>query len=268
MIDQGADQLAFSHLVPPSPVALDLLRLLCRQDRNRVDLVKHVMRDPATVAALLREASAAGVARGNAPIDLDTAIARLGETRVRHIVVNQALGAMKIQSIRGYALDDYDFWRSALVCAHAAERIGKAAGLDSGVMYIVGLLLDVGKVAISRRLPDTRWTVDGVRPDVLESDLAGLDHAEAGAIVVDAWGLWEPIPTCVRFHHRPSEAHSHQAEVACAHLASWVSQWMGVPTGCDGLAYGLEPGALATLGLTDFALEEVAVAVLEGIQAA
>lgn len=257
---------SFPHLVPPSPIAMELMRVLCAEERHRHDVAKLIRQDPATVAALLRQASSAGVARGRTAITVDVAVARLGEDAVRRIVVNQALTAMKIQTIGGYGLDDYEHWRTALVCGHAAERIASCAGLDSGVMYIVGMLLDVGKAAIGDRMPSDRWMREGVRPDRVEVEIAGLDHAEAGFIVVKRWDLWEPIPTCIRYHHRPSDAPEHQAEVACAHLASWVAQWLGVPAGFDGMAYGLDQKALAVLGLTNLSLEDVATAVLDGIQ--
>lgn len=268
MNDELAQLISQADIVSPSPVAISLLQLICDSRYSRAQFVRLVKQDPATTTALLRAASMSDVARGGRPASIDEAVARLGEKRVKRIVVNQALGALKIERLDGYGIEDHAFWRMSVACGHAAEQIARAAGLNEGVMYIVGMLLDVGKIALEASMDDGWLDSCELRPDQLERDAAGFDHEEIGSEIVRSWKLAEPIPTCIRYHHDPSEATALRPEVACAHLASWAVHWLGIPTGLDGMRYELDTDALEQLGLSASAMEQIALAVFEGIQSA
>ncbi|HHO52778.1 MAG TPA: HDOD domain-containing protein [Deltaproteobacteria bacterium] len=265
MNDELVQLISRANIVSPSPVAIDLLRLLCDRRYSRARFVKLVRQDPATSTALLRAASMTSVSRSRSSIDIDEAVARLGAKRVRRIVVEQAFGALKIERLDGYGIEDHAFWRMSVSCAHASEEIARAAGLDEGIMYIVGMLLDIGKLALEACLGDRMVSIGG-RPDQLEREATGFNHEEIGAQIATAWNLSEPIPTCIRYHHDPADARCLEAEVACAHLASWAVHWLGIPTGFDGMLYDLDTRVLDALGLSEGSVEEIALAVLEGIQ--
>ncbi len=258
---------ARSNILPPSPVAVDLLGLLCGSGYSRAQVVRLLRKDPATSTALLRAASKADVARGSSTTSVDDAVARLGKLRVRRIVVHQAFGALRIEQLCGYGMSDHVFWRMSVSCAHAAEKIAMATGLSHGTMYIVGMLLDIGKLVLEKEFRQVLTLAPGIRPDAFEREETGFDHVEIGAALAASWSLSDPIPTCIRYHHDPSQATQYQTEVACAHLASWSVNWLGIPTGIDGMAYDLDMDVLSKLGISETSMEEVSLAVLDGIEA-
>ena len=244
----------------PSPAALDVLRLIGQQDYDRSDLVRLARMDPGMVAALLRAAGKAS----NPGASIDRAIAVLGERAVEREIVQHALRGLRVRTVRTYGLEDFAFWRSSIATAHAAEALAEISGLDRGTMYVVGLMLDMGKLVLDGQLASDIWGRSGCG-DALERDALGVDHAQVGAALARAWGLWEPVHTCIEHHHRPADTPAFEREVACAHVASWCAQWLGEPMGRDALRQSVDLDAAAALPLGDRDLSRVAVAVLEGL---
>ena len=251
----------------PLPGALELLKVLGDEDHSRSQVIEQVKQDPATVAALIKASSMADKARGGSAKSLEGAVASLGENAVRRIVINNALGAVRIRDVEGYGLEEFAFWRMSVATAYAAERLATEFGMNPAMMYVVGLLLDLGKPLIATHIPTDAWD-EGVPPSAVEKQACGFDHATVGAELASTWGLWEPIPTCIRFHHRPAEAPEWQREVAVAHLASWTVHWLGTPMGLDALNYRLDESAVAALQVNAAAVEGLAAAVADGLTAA
>ena len=159
MQDAWVELVAASGVSRPSPVAVELLRLLSTDSYDRIAVVRLVRRDPDMVTNLLRVASMADVAVTDGLPSIDGAIAVLGETRVRRLVVNQALSALRVERLAGYGLKDEAFWRMSVSTAHVAEELARRVNLDPGAMYVVGLLLDLGKVALDHAVdPGSAWS--------------------------------------------------------------------------------------------------------------
>ena len=258
---------AAEHL-QPSPAALEILQLLSDDSRNRARIVALARTDPPTVAAILRAASSAALSRGGAPASLDRAVAVLGEDELFQIVVHQALSGLQVKEVSAYGLEEFAFWTHSLTTAHAAEALARLVGLDPGMMYVVGLLLNLGKIPLGTHAEVPSWEV-GQAPEEIERTHWGLDHAELGAAMASRWGLAEPIPICIRFHHRPSDApEDHRPAVDIAHVATYAADWLGQPLGLDAMRHPLDEDAMARLSIGDAQLSSLAVAVSRGMAAA
>jgi putative nucleotidyltransferase with HDIG domain len=105
-------------------------------------------------------------------------------------------------------------WKHAIEAGQVAERIAElSGGIDPGEAFLLGLLHDVGKLAITLLSKDINESVDrllekGCQPAVAELVLCGFDHAEAGAEVLRYWRFSEEMITAVRYHHQPERTGS------------------------------------------------------------
>jgi putative nucleotidyltransferase with HDIG domain len=105
-------------------------------------------------------------------------------------------------------------WKHAIEAGQVAERIAElSGGIEPGEAFLLGLLHDVGKLAITLLSKEINESIDrlmekGCQPAVSELVLCGFDHAEAGAEVLRHWKFSEEMITAVRYHHQPERTGS------------------------------------------------------------
>ena len=100
-------------------------------------------------------------------------------------------------------------WTHAVACAVAAKAlVARLRAGDPDETFTAGLLHDVGRLVLAMRFRDEYWkVVGGVAEtesiDALEREAFGVDHAEVGAWMLEAWALPPRIVEGVRLHHEP-----------------------------------------------------------------
>ena len=88
-----------------------------------------------------------------------------------------------------------------------AERIAAANSRDKDFAYTAGILHDVGRIVMAMSLPDLyrQIAIQGAdHPRQLlhaERALYGIDHCQAGALLVKSWHLPEAFLQIVAHHH-------------------------------------------------------------------
>lgn len=209
--------------------------------------------DPVTVAAAIRaedalvtEALRLGgrVARRGPVPTVEHAIGALGAEDLVTSLVAAAVRDLCAPALDGYGLAPRALWAHAVRGALAAERLAPRAGVAPAVAFSAALLVDVGKLVANRflgllsrrvllahdRHPD--WPFD-----VIERLVLGVDHAELGAVLAEAWGLPPAWEQAIRYHHRPEAAPADNALVAVVHAADLLASLSGHGLGIDGLLY-------------------------------
>ena len=146
----------------------------------------------------------------------------LGTDLARAILLAQAL--KPVVAVPGQPA----LWRHAIESARAAEALAfKVGTIDPADAYTLGLLHDVGRLLL-RMVPAEvqerrdRLERSGCARAVAEVVTSGLSHAEAGALVLKAWGLPQDYLTAVEYHHEPERSDSQLAA-----LLYLVEYWTG-----------------------------------------
>jgi len=178
--------------LPPFPaIALKALNLMSGTDSSLIDLCNLIRSDPAFSVAVLRIANSPMIAFSKNVTSVLQASMLLGFQRMRSVVV--AFG------LKAYVKDAFtplmqSCWRHSVATAILAERSARWSFLDKDLAYTAGIFHDIGKVALATTMPKAFAGVielGGSAADLLrnELELCGIDHCQAGRLLMAAWGL-------------------------------------------------------------------------------
>lgn len=257
------------------PVAAESIALLKDSDTSIAKIAKLIERDPALAANLLRIANSAFL---GLPVKVDSvraAIVRLGTSKVSQVVTGFAVMPQSTQPLTGYGLPRKSLWENALAVATATDELTKLAGKKPPAdAYTAGLLHDLGKLVLDPFVAEAaqeigRFAFEEIRSfDAAEREVLGIDHAEAGAALLDSWHLPENLVAAVRYHHEPESAPPQLTElVDLLHLGDQIVMMSGIGVGIDGTHYRTSTDAVSRLdirpSLVDQALGKTMIAFQE-----
>jgi putative nucleotidyltransferase with HDIG domain len=160
-------------------------------------------------ARILRAANSAAYARRVPARTLADAVLTLGLRRTCDLLV--AAGVRQLFHRVPRCAER--MWNHALATALASEEIARVTGAtDPHIVFLPGLFHDVGRIAFLLADDAAFGVVDAQvdagpkkRPDA-ERAWYGFDHAEAGAILAEDWGLVHEQVDAIRWHHQPGQA--------------------------------------------------------------
>ena len=160
------------------------------------------------------------------PREIETvaaAVGIIGELDLRNLVLaTSVVGSMNALNYKGVNIDE--FWLHSLRCGINARLIGKSlGGFNPEILFLAGILHDLGILviyqqdatlagAIARQMDEKHQLRDQA-----EREMLGFDHAEVGALLIEAWGLSDELAEFARCHHQYQLArHNPRAAVMLA----------------------------------------------------
>jgi len=202
-------------LLPPLPtVVIELLREIQDAKSTAASVAEVASSDPSLAASLLRTANGAAMGLSRTITSVSEAVSYLGFGTVKAMVIRLRLDQVLLPKNDLAAQDAEDLWVHCLSVSYAAECLSqRVSGVDRGFVATLGLLHDVGKLAILAQLPDLAIKLraeaggdaDGGRL-AHEARILGLDHAGIGANLAAKWRLPADLVQAIRWHHRPANA--------------------------------------------------------------
>ncbi len=227
-----------------------------------LEQVLELMRDPASsvsqlgaVVATDRDLSERIIQRANSPVlempsrvaTVSEAITVLGFDALRDTLMRMVVSGA-LQTVVTLFSQYEQFWRHSIACGLASRLLARKHKLVHPTdAFIAGLFHDLGLLIPA-------GAVDGsIRSVLQKSRPAGSpeDHEQAGAALVERWGLGARIVEAVRCHHQPAAAVADPALTATVHIADVLCHRMEIGAyGADHVGT-IAPGALALLGLTE-----------------
>lgn len=255
-MDNLTARIANLDALPALPQALSrLITLLGDDDRDGEEIARIVGSDRALSLTVLRAANSAAM-RGSVQIhSVAQAVARLGAGPLLRLTISQMSGQVLSRAGKGYGLEGQSSWEGALAGGLAAEILARGTGVDPAIAFTSALLRDCGKLAMDalcgvEEMQRVLAAKDGNQCQMEFERLAfSCDHAEAGAILVHAWGLSDDIVSAVRWHHEPAGA-GGSLLVDIVHAGDMVAAQLGFGIGLDGLSYTLDEAAIARIGIS------------------
>jgi putative nucleotidyltransferase with HDIG domain len=200
-----AEVMARKNLPTIPTVLARILQLVDAETASGKDLIAVVERDQALTGKLLRLANSAFFGQSRKVATIPRAVVLLGFSTVRNLALSvkvwETLGAGAARS----RLEE--LWRHAVAVAMATKVLAtRLRAGDPEEAFTAGLLHDVGRLLLAMRFRDDYWRAVGGAGEVeavdrLEAEHLGIDHAEVGSWVLEAWNLPPSIVELVAQHH-------------------------------------------------------------------
>ena len=244
--------------IPPLPTAAtEVLPLLQDPDADPADIVRAITHDPILTANVLRTANSPMFAGDRTVGSVQEALVRLGTKQILSLVLCSAVGPVASPAVSGYHLGEGSLWEHCVATAVATEKFSAVIGERANPMaFTAGLLCDIGKIAIGSFLEHdyakvTELAFDrGMSFQLAEREVFGIDHAEAGAVLLEQWNLPEAVCDAVRWHHEPESCpEPHRGIAELVHIADLACCAGGFGTGDDGMNYEISDDLLKKNGL-------------------
>jgi putative nucleotidyltransferase with HDIG domain len=203
----------------PFPVVVQKVLACVSHPDFRMEQVRDLIEeDPALAARILRVANSVAFQTRVPCASIQEAIVRLGARTVTDLASGMAaMTAFSDLNGAGKAVREHCVGTAAIVRA-LAYRLDDGAA--PAVAFLAGLLHDIGKLLIMQTRHHTyaelvrasAGTTDEIH--LREREFLGYDHAVLGGHVLAKWGLPEPVPNVVAWHHQPARAYQQGVPVA------------------------------------------------------
>ncbi|MCS7236664.1 MAG: HDOD domain-containing protein [Thermoguttaceae bacterium] len=205
VVDRVVDKIASLYSLPGA--AIKLLR--CLEDPAcEVGEIRSILEtDPALVAKVLRVVNSAFFGLGSKVSDLGQALALLGRSKLRLIVLGFSLPENLFSNVERQLLGRY--WGHTLAKATTAREIAVLADRKlAEECFLVGLLEDIGILCLVPqlgkpycRLVQLAWDTGAVLIEV-ERRALGFSHREVSSSLLARWGFPETILATIRARDR------------------------------------------------------------------
>jgi len=274
-----AQQIVACDTLPVLPaIAMKIIELHNDDDLYAAKVAGVISQDPSLSAKLLQITNSSFFPFRREVTNVTQAIAILGVNLAMSVALSSALIKMLRDSeSTKYAFDHQRYWRKSILGALVASELGDSiAGLNRGDIYVAALMQDIGILVLSEVLGDEYSGMYNTARNhydlvLLEQRNWGMDHAEAGALLLKNWRFPKHIIDVVEKSHcllfDAQQLDFKQTDLVYASsLAGVVSeQWLSdVPE--DEYVSDILLGALAHLGEDNYA--EVVSRVISAIPSA
>lgn len=238
---------AAPNLPSPPAVAAQLIEVADDPDLTMTAVVEILRMDPALTAKLLRLANSPLYARRRHIDTLQQAVTLLGLDAVMTAALSLTLLSDNTGG-SGAAVFRSQWTRSVHAAVAAQALAAHCPAVPPPDAFLAALLQDIGILVLSRLEPHVYQDVTGPTHDLLvELELAalGVDHAVAGAELLESWNLPAHVVDAVR-HSHDTVLDEHRPLDAVVALSGLIADAVGG----DGESMALVRERAEALGLT------------------
>lgn len=220
-----------SELIPPLPdVVARVLTLLGSTDTEPKDLEEHLHCDPVLVARMLALVNSPFYGIANQVRTIKDAVMVLGFRGLRSLLLASGTAKFLQRDYGCYGHSEKGLWVHSLAVASCAKTLARHLGKGPEAieeMFVVGLLHDIGKMLLGPYLTERNITIRHGDDTVdVERRAIGIDHSEAGELVVSKWGLSEFVQNTLRSQHKDDVEWTD--EIAILQLADALAHRIGI----------------------------------------
>jgi HD-like signal output (HDOD) protein len=245
--------LNYPRALPTMPRTVsDLLAEMNLEDPSPKRVGELIGRDPALTTRVLRLSNSAFFRVSRKIGSADEAVALLGMTHVRSLVMAAALGA-SFKNVPG--IDLKQFWRYSLQTAEIARSLAGVLRQNQGGAFTAGLIHAIGILVMHIAMPDRMAPLNISTPPLdlnraaAERAALGYTYAEVGAGLVEKWQFPVEMVSALSNQLTPFEGAAYDPLAGLIHLASWRARAEELHLDSNGLAATFPDMVGLTLGL-------------------
>ena len=198
-----------------------LNQLLSNPDSTMTEIAAQISNDVALTGELLKQVNSAAYALNKQCVSISEAVKMMGIRGIRNILFT--IGTM--DAFAKIGADTEQLWshsyRVAFYSYNLARNFCTGERRIIEDAYVCGLMHDMGKIIFETAHPDFFDNVKGiceqkgVKTELFEKVLAGINHSEVGARIAKKWNFPQTITDVIRYHHIPEEAPKETSKLAC-----------------------------------------------------
>jgi putative nucleotidyltransferase with HDIG domain len=236
----------------PSAVS-ELLSSFGNEDVDVDHIAAQIARDQGLTARVLRVANSSFYGLQSKVGTINEAVVVLGFRAVRSMVLAVGMsGAFRGDQCPGF--DARSYLRHGVGVALAARSLANLTGQNRELAFTAGLLHDIGQLVLASNFSQQYARVLAFRKenDCLiqnaEREVLGLDHADVGGLLSEAWRFPDSLHEAVVGHHSPAAAKADSL-ADLVHVADVTAHAMGLSGAPDEAVPPLDRTAWTRLGL-------------------
>jgi len=265
---------SMKSLPPMSATTNKIMSLIGLRDVNIADVVQIIHYDPALTGNVLRLVNSAYFGLRTDVTSLRQAVILLGLNQIYRIVIAVSFSSLMSSAVRGYELKTGELWKHSVASAIASENIAKTIHLkDFDLLFTAALLHDIGKIALASFVDryysaiEEELSTSGDPFEIVEKKIFGIDHAQAGALILRNWGIPKSLYLPVLWHHDPEACDQVDItqSVDVVHVADSLCLAAGIGVGRDGLQYRPSANVLMRLNCRISTLEGIISKTMSGL---
>lgn len=241
------------QLLPSLPgVVSELLSSFANDDVDVDQVARQISHDQALAARVLRVANSSFYGLQSKVGTIQEAVVVLGFRAVRSMVLAVGMSGL-LRADRCIGFDAPAYQRHCVGVGMAAWNLAEKAGINRDLAFTGGLLHDIGKLALAANFPLEYAEVLAYRHKhdcflvVAERDLLGMDHAEIGGMLAEAWHFPRALYQAVAEHHAPAAA-TADSLANLIHVADVTSYALGLVPAADDMVMPLDRAAWERCG--------------------
>jgi len=246
------------NLVTLPEVYFEIKRIVDSPDSDIIDVAKAISTDAALTTRLLRIVNSPVYAQGRPVETVTRAVSMLGMIQVHDLALAVSL-ATSFSNMQPCTMDVTRFWRDSLLRAGAARKLAESCRImDREQMFILGLLSDIGHMALYLTEPDAmnrvllQQTQSGEAHHLIERRELGCDFAVVGAALLRRWHLPESLWVPIGQQNMPHPDGLLAAKSALLHV---IDGALRARESRRDIGLETDPVAWSTLGITPEAVE-------------
>jgi putative nucleotidyltransferase with HDIG domain len=220
--------------------------------------------DPALTANVLKWANSPAFGGIHKIATIKDAAVRLGSKQMKQLITASLAVPIIGHAIPGYDLNPGQLLERSTIVAMGSKEVAKSLNIEiPDYTFTAGLLHDIGKIVLGKFVGNasttlsSRATQESIPFNEAERSILGIDHAEAGALLLNSWNIPQPIVDVVRWHHEP---HRYEGELHTAldviHITDLAATCCGLGVGIDGVSYSPSTTVLRRLKMNQRQFEQ------------
>ncbi|MES2843211.1 MAG: HDOD domain-containing protein [Pseudomonadota bacterium] len=217
--------LNFPRALPAmSRTVSDLLAEMNKDDPSPKRVSDLISQDPSLTTRVLRLSNSAFFRVSRKIGSAEEAVAMLGMTHVRSLVMAAALGS-SFKNVPGVNLPQ--FWRYSLRVADISKSLAGVLRQNESNAFTAGLIHAIGDLIMHIAMPDLVAPLDMGTPPLdlqraqAEMSVFGYTYAQVGAGMAEKWQFPTTIVSALNNQINPFEGEAYDPLGGVLHLASW-----------------------------------------------
>ncbi len=235
-------------------VSLRLMDMASKPNTELREVAQLISSDPSLSSELLKTANSVLYAAREPAATIHEAVMRLGLRDLRSMILSISMRGAVLQSrsLQRYAKE---VWRQASSVANLSRFIGPYVGHDPDEAYLLGLLHDIGKVALLSMLSKEQRSQSDLASAIV-GEVFRRYHEAAGVAMAREWKLSDETVSVCGCHHRYWENEDFPQSAAMVALAHKMDLFlsMGAREEYESLAEGEEA---VYLGITADQMKQI-----------